>query len=148
MESLFSGIEAWQIWVIVGIMLCIIEIFTPGFFLMALGAGCFVAAGGSLFSGLNWQILFFVAGSVIFFFVSRKILLPRESESKEKFGMERLVGRSGSAIGAITSDSGYVKVGGEKWPARTEENITIPDSTTVEVFDFHGNRLIVREKGR
>ena len=97
---------------------------------------------------LNWQIVFFVAGSIIFFFASRRLLLPRKEESKEKFGMERLVGKSGSAIGAITSDSGYVKVGGEKWPARTEEDITIPDSTTVEVFDFQGNRLIVRERGR
>jgi membrane protein implicated in regulation of membrane protease activity len=148
MESLFSGIEAWQIWVIVGIILCIFEIFTPGFFLMALGAGCFVAAGGSFFSGLNWQIVFFLTGSIIFFFVSRKIFLPRQSESKDKFGMESLVGKSGSAIGAITSDSGYVKVGGEKWPARTEENRTIPDATTVEICDFSGNRLIVRERGR
>ena len=146
MESLFSGIEAWQIWVIAGIILCIIEIFTPGFFLMALGAGCFVAAGGSLFSGLNWQIVFFLAGSVVFFFVARKLFVPGKREPKDKFGMERLVGKSGSAIGAITSDSGYVKVGGEKWPARTEEHTTIPDATTVEVFDFHGNRLMVREK--
>jgi membrane protein implicated in regulation of membrane protease activity len=148
MESLFSGIEAWQIWVIVGIILCIVEIFTPGFFLMALGAGCFVAAVGSLYSSLNWQIVFFVAGSIIFFFGSRKLFLPRKSESKDKFGMERLLGKSGSAIGEITSDSGYVKVGGEKWPARTEEDMTIPDSTTVEIFHFDGNRLIVRKTGR
>jgi len=146
MANLFSGIEAWQIWVIAGIVLCIIEIFTPGFFIMALGAGCFVAAVGSLFSGLNWQIVFFMAGSTVFFFVSRKLLVPRKPEPKDKFGMERLVGKSGSAIGAITPDSGYVKVGGEKWPARSEENMTIPDATTVEVFDFHGNKLMVRKR--
>ncbi len=148
MDILPLAIKAWQIWAIAGIVLCILEIFTPGFFVMALGVGCFVAAIGSLIFGLNGQILFFIFGSIVFFFVSRKLIFPKKFEAKEKFGMERLVGRSGSALGAITSDSGYVKVGGEKWPARTEENITIPDSTTVEVFDFHGNRLIVRERGR
>ena len=146
MENLVSGIEAWQIWVIVGIILCIIEIFTPGFYLMALGTGCFVAAGGSLFLGLNWQIVLFVAGSILFFFGSRKLLLPRMAAPKEKFGMESLVGKRGFTIGEVTADSGYVKVGGEKWPARTEENITIPDSIAVEVVDFQGNRLLVRSR--
>jgi membrane protein implicated in regulation of membrane protease activity len=147
MESLLSGVEAWQVWAIAGVVLCILEIFTPGFFLMALGAGCFIAALGSLMVGLNGQIVFFLVGSVIFFFASRKLFLPMKSEHEDKFGMERLLGKTGYAIGEVTSDSGYIRVGGEKWPARTEENIILPDSTTVEVYAFRGNKLKVRAKG-
>ncbi len=144
MSHLLAEIDAWHLWVIAGIIFCMLEIFTPGFFLMAIGAGCFLAALGSLMMGLNWQIVLFILGAIAFFFASRRIMSPNESEPDQKFGMERLVGKMGITMGPVSYNAGYVKIAGEKWPARSEDKTVIPEATAVEIYAFSGNKLNVR----
>ena len=136
--------SAWQVWAILGVILCILEIFTAGFYLMAIGIGCFLAALVALVFGINSQIIVFVIGSIAAFFLSKKVIYSKKAA--EKFGTEHLVGQTGQAVGEITVDQGHVKVGGEMWPARVDGDEVIADTTHVEIYAFEGNRLKVRKK--
>jgi membrane protein implicated in regulation of membrane protease activity len=143
----------WILWVILGGILIVAEVFTPGFVLLWFGIGALTAAMAALFgiSSFALQFLIFSVVSIVLTAASRTIFvkyLVRTSPSAPlKSGASALPGRSGivvsSSRGAL--NEGAVKVFGSTWtafPAEGEEPLEAGDRVTVE--RVQGSSLYVR----
>ena len=132
----------WIVWAVLGVILVIAEIFTPGFVLLWFGVGAFAAALASLV-GLDYplQFLVFVAVSVALTAASRTIFanyFVRENESGAfKTGVDALPGKIGTVVSSSRGalHEGAVKVYGSTWtayPAEGEEPLEAGDRVMVE----------------
>jgi membrane protein implicated in regulation of membrane protease activity len=144
--------DIWYIWLILGALFIVAEIFTTGFVLLWFGVGALVAALlGLLGAGLAFQIIAFLVVSIALTIASRTIFerfLMRGSPGRElKTGMERLPGRVGivveSSAGAL--HEGAVRVFGSTWrafPAEGEEPLLEGQQVQIERVD--GSSVYVR----
>ena len=141
---------SWYYWLTLGILMIIIEIFTPGFVLASFGIGCLLAALGS-FLGFNIyiQITLFCIGTLFVFFTIRplykKHILPEKDQ--EPTNVDALKGQQARVIEKIDhdQDSGRVKIGGEDWRAVAEDGSTIETGEMVKVLRIEGVKAIVRK---
>ncbi|HEX8175370.1 MAG TPA: NfeD family protein [Pyrinomonadaceae bacterium] len=150
---------AWILWTVLGVILIIAEIFTPGFVLLWFGVGALAAALAGLVgvTSLTLQFLIFITVSVALTAASRTIFVnyfSREREGSDlKTGVDALPGQ----IGTVVSDSvgalneGAVKVYGSTWtayPAEGESPLRAGERVTVE--RVQGASIYVRriEEGR
>lgn len=113
---------SWHIWVILGILLLIGEIFTPAFFLACFAVGAFAAALLFPFgASLNVQIFVFALVSLVCAFAVRPFVLRflSKKEGEIKTGMRAMEGKTGHVTEAFGGPGkyGYVRIGGEDWRA-------------------------------
>ena len=96
---------AWILWIILGVVLIVAEIFTFGFVLFWFGIGALAAAfAGWLGLGLGGQFLIFAVVSIALTAMSRTIftsLYQQKDENTIRTGMDSLPGQ----IGTVTSAS-------------------------------------------
>ncbi len=139
--------EAWMVWIGIGVLCMIIEIFTPGFFFMSVGLGALLTGLISLIlPGTVWQILFFAVITFIGFTFTRKLSRKIMSKSSEETNIYALKGQIGKVVKEIPVDGrGYVKIEGEEWSAKSSTNILIKVGHKVEILSVTGNKLIVKE---
>ncbi len=140
--------QAWHIWIIIGIILSILEIFTAGFLIINFGIGAIIAGlaafGGA---GLKTQLIVFAISSLILFVLSRKFAsrFLTKDEPEARTNVEALIGKEAIVTQPIggTLERGQVKIDGEEWSAisETEDNIDAGEKVTVKGVD--GNKLIV-----
>lgn len=146
----------------IGIILCIVEIFVPGLgFLGYTGAGCVI--GGIVFrtiEGLSFYqflvlilliagLIFFAIGLLIFLIktglmvdvgvFSTKTALPKDYKNKE---YKKLVGKIGKSTTPLMQ-AGQVKVRGKIYDAICDEGY-IEKNKFIKVIRLEDNRLIVR----
>ena len=142
----------WIIWTVLGVLLIIAEVFTPGFVLLWFGVGALAAAFGALLGvGLPLQFLIFLFVSITLTAASRTIFVryfTRDGgEGEMKFGAEALPGKVGTVVtssrGAMSE--GAVKVFGSVWtayPAEGEPPLEAGDRVVVE--SLRGASIYVR----
>ncbi len=140
----------WYYWLILGVLLIIIEIFTPGFVVASFGIGCiFASLGAYLGFNLPLQILLFCLGTMIVFFGIRpfykKHILP--DKDREPTNIDALKGQKALVTENIDplKDIGRIKIGGEDWRAVIENNETIKAGEWVEVERIDGVKAIVKK---
>lgn len=144
---------AWILWVILGVILIIAEIFTPGFVLLWFGLGAIAAALAALVGvGYPFQFLIFFVVSIALTAASRTIFtkyLMRESEAGGgyKSGAESLPGQVGMVVvssqGALSE--GAVKVYGSTWTAYPAEGeAPLEAGARVVVESVRGASIYVR----
>ncbi len=139
---------AWHIWMIIGIVFIIIEIFDPAFFFISLGIGAILTGVFALLpfvqASLPLQILCFAIISFIAFLFMRKLGKKVLSNPGSETNVYALKGKTGFVVKTIPEDGrGYVKIGGEEWVAVDADNHTIEEHVKVKVVDIDGNKLIV-----
>lgn len=142
-------LDTWQLWMLAGIALWILEMFTPGFVAGVFGTACLVVAP---FAGrgvsLTIQLLVFVVATAILFLLVRPIFLKLTAKSgpPEKTNADAMVGRDGVAVSAIQPlpAGGRVKIGGEEWRAAPADSSAIPEGARILVIKIEGNTLYVR----
>ncbi|HOY62746.1 MAG TPA: NfeD family protein [bacterium] len=142
-------IEPWLVWGALAALFVLGEILTTGFFLMLFAIGAGVAAALAGFGLPLWmQLLAFVIVSAVLIPFSRKFADKMTKEPPEKFGAERLVGKSGMVIEKVDPKTakGRVRVDGDEWRADSENNTGIEEGKRVEVCCVTGSRLIVKLK--
>ena len=143
---------AWIIWIILGVVLIIAEIFTLGFVLLWFGLGAIAAAlAGFLGFGFGIQFLVFVSVSIVLTLMSRTIFskyLAHSEEDSIKMGIDSLPGQ----IGTVTIESrgvlneGAVKVFGSTWTAFPIDGETkLIEGEKVEVVSIKGSSIYVRK---
>jgi len=132
----------WIIWIVLGVILLVAEIFTTGFVMLWFGIGALVAALASLAGfGYPFQFLIFFIVSIALTVASRtiftKYFVRRELEGGFKTGVEALPGKVGTVVtssrGAL--NEGAVKVFGSTWtayPAEGEPPLEAGDRVVVE----------------
>ncbi len=142
----------WILWIILGVILIITEIFTLGFVLLWFGIGAFVAAfAGWIGLGFIWQFLIFAVISVALTAMSRTIFAKYFAQSEEdavKMGMDALPGQVGTVMiasqGALKE--GAVKVYGSTWTAfPIESDMPLIEGEKVEVVRVQGSSIYVQK---
>jgi membrane protein implicated in regulation of membrane protease activity len=154
-----SSEYTWILWTILGVILIVAEIFTPGFVLLWFGIGALVAAFAGLVgvASLPLQFLIFAVVSTALTAASRTIFVNYFSQEKTgndlKSGVDALPGKTGivvsSSRGAL--NEGAVKVFGSTWtayPAEGEEPLEAGERVSIE--RVQGASIYVRrvESGR
>lgn len=138
---------AWQVWMILGIIFIIIEIFDPSFFFISLGIGAIVTGLISLLP-IHYvaQILIFAVLSFISFLLTRKLGKKVLSTSGPETNVYGLIGQHAVVTKEIPAEGrGYAKVGGEEWTAVAEdENEVFELGAKVEITGIDGNKIIVK----
>ncbi|MDT7687492.1 MAG: hypothetical protein QOE46_251 [Acidobacteriota bacterium] len=132
----------WILWTILGVILIIAEVFTPGFVLLWFGVGALAAALASfLGAGLAAQFVIFIVLSSALTALSRTIFVNyftgRDQPEGMKMGVASLPGQVGTVVtssqGAL--NEGAVKVFGSIWtayPAEGEPPLEAGDRVVVE----------------
>src|SRR3989441_3450243 len=135
--------DIWYIWLILGVVFIVAEIFTTGFVLLWFGIGALVAALLALTGvvGLPLQILAFLLVSISLTVASRTIFerfLMRGSPGRElKTGMETLPGRIGVVVEASRGamQEGAVRVFASTWrafPAEGEQPLVEGEQVQID----------------
>ena len=142
----------WILWIVLGVVLVVAEIFTLGFVLLWFGIGAFVAAlAGWIGLGFIWQFLIFATVSIALTAVSRTIFAKYFASSEEdsiKMGMDSLPGQIGTVIIASqgTLNEGAVKVYGSTWTAfPIESEAPLIEGEKVEIVRVKGSSIYVQK---
>ena len=142
--------EAYQIWLIVAIVLVIIEICTVAFgsICFAIGAG-FSALAAGLGLGITWQIIIFAIISLLTFIFLRPFILKfMDRKSKDvKTNADALVGRKAVVSERIDASqhTGRVAVDGDDWKAVSADGSVIEKGTTVEIMKLDSIIVTVKQ---
>ena len=147
----------WILWTVLGVILIVAEIFTPGFVLLWFGIGALAAAFAGLvgITSLSLQFLIFALVSTVLTAASRTIFVnyfSREREGSDlKSGVDALPGKVGTVVtsseGAL--NEGAVKVFGSTWTAYPAEGEgPLEAGERVEVERVQGASIYVRRVGQ
>ncbi len=140
----------WILWIVLGAILIIAEIFTLGFVLFWFGIGALAAAlAGWLGFGFGFQFLVFTVISIVLTAMSRTIFVKYfpHDEDAVKMGIDSLPGQIGTVTiaskGAL--QEGAVKVYGSVWTAFPIDDATpLVEGEKVEVVRVQGSSIYVR----
>jgi len=140
--------DYWYIWIILGIIFLIMEIFTVGFVLASFGIGAFIAGIIAwIHLQFEWQIFGFILGTVLVFLGIRPVFIRwlAHYDDPKKTGTAALINQHGLVTEAInnTHNNGRIKLGGEYWKARSEYGEVIPEGTEVVIRRIEGVTVYV-----
>lgn len=111
--------DAQYWWLIIGVLLIIVEIFTPGFFAASMGIGAFAAAlAAFLHASLTIQLIVFSIVSVVAIFGLRPFIVRYLYAANEvKTNADALLGKMGTVTSApdATTELGRMRVDGDEW---------------------------------
>lgn len=138
----------WYIWLIIAGICFILETFTAGFLIFWLG----IAA---LLSMITSFITPDIAIQTIVFVVSSAILIPLTKPLVNKYINSKTVKTNAFSIiekkAIVTTEinpmeaTGQIKVNGEIWSAKSENEKIVPVGTEVKVLNIEGVKAIVQE---
>jgi len=143
----------WILWVILGAILIVAEVFTTGFVLLWFGIGALAAALAGLvgIDSLALQFLIFAGVSLGLTGASRTIFVNYFSREKQgdslRSGVDALPGKVGTVVSSSkgSMNEGAVKVFGSTWtayPAAGEEPLEAGERVQVE--SVQGASIYVR----
>ncbi|MDX6614624.1 MAG: hypothetical protein QOD75_3810 [Blastocatellia bacterium] len=151
--------KLWILWVILGVILIVAEVFTTGFVLLWFGIGALAAALAGLVGvdSLALQFLIFAVVSIALTAASRTIFVKYFSREEHgdslRSGVDGLPGKVGTVVSSSRGamNEGAVKVFGSTWtayPAPGEEPLEAGERVQVE--SIQGASIYVRrvEPGR
>ena len=143
---------AWILWTVLGVILVIAEVFTPGFVLLWFGIGALAAALAGLFGlGYPFQFLVFILVSIVLTAASRTIFsnyfVRKGDGGGIKMGIDALPGKIGIVVSSSRGplEEGAVKVYGSTWtayPSEGEAPLEAGDRVVVE--SLKGASIYVR----
>jgi len=140
----------WEIlWMILGFILLIAEMFTATFFIMWFGVS-------ALFTALlTWlwidsfmiQLLIFAIVSFLMVLFTRKLANKMSGEPSRKITQDEIIGKTGIVTETILSDNskGLVKMNGQVWRAVSEKGTEIERGKKVTVKRLYGVKIYVEE---
>ncbi|MEA2340871.1 MAG: hypothetical protein QOG11_948 [Solirubrobacteraceae bacterium] len=140
--------DAWVVWLIVGVFAVVGAILTAGFFLAPFAVGAFVAMLAALAGGGDLvQLLTFAAVTIACFGLVRPIAKRHLYQPPQiRTGTAALVGRPAMVLERIANDEnvGSVRIDGEIWTARAyDEDHVIDAGTKVQVVEIRGATALV-----
>lgn len=140
-------VKLWWIWMAIGAIFIIGEIFTAGFFLLWFGIGALTAGILAMLGlGIGWQLGAFVVVSGVLFLVSRRFAERISKKQPPGIGADRFVGLRGLVLEEIDNikNTGRVRLQKEEWRADSETGDVIGVGAKVEVTRLDGTHLIVK----
>ena len=137
----------WYIWLIAAGVFFVSEMATEGFLICWLGVGALLAMLTSFIcNNVFIQTLVFVVSSVLLILLTKPLVHKYMKNSKTVVtNSNALIDKTGIVTIAINSleATGQVKVNGEIWSAKSEENTIIEKDTKVKILKIDGVKLVV-----
>ena len=137
----------WQIWLIASGIFFVIEIFTVGFLIFWLGVAALIAMLISFITdSVILQTAVFVISSGLLIFATRTLTNKIAGKETIPTNVYSLIGKRGIVVEDIDwqKGTGQVKIEGELWSAKTNEQINISKGTEVEVENIEGVKVFVK----
>ncbi|MCL2044149.1 MAG: NfeD family protein [Treponema sp.] len=134
------------IWVALVIIFAVIEVFTLGLTTVwfAIAALIMVFLSFILKIPLSVQILIFLFISTVLLIFTRPLAVKKFKMGREKTNVDSLAGKQALVIKSIGEfETGEVKIGGQIWSARADNNAEIAEGSKCEVLRVEGVQLIV-----
>ena len=140
--------EAWVIWIIVGAIFVIAEIFSASFFAGPIGFGCIVAAIlAEQEASAAVQFASFSITTVVLLLAIRPIVLKmlQNKPNEQVSGIETYVGKQGRITETVDpqAGTGRIKIGSESWRAISDKNIIIEEESLATVVRIEGSKAVV-----
>ena len=137
----------WYVWLIAAGIFFIAEIATVGFLVFWLGVSAIFAMLVSFITdNLFIQTVVFVVSSCILIPFTKPLVNKFiDKDGAVKTNAFSLINKKGIVISKITPDNnGIVKVNGESWSAKCENDEILEEGSKVEVLKIDGVKLIVK----
>ncbi len=139
--------EAW-FWLALAVLFLIIETTTTVLVTIwfAIGAGILIFVS-FLPIPFVYQILLFLAISIILLVLTRPILAKKLLAKKESTNVDSLVGKKALVVKTITQfEKGEIKVNGLVWSAKGDTDDTIEENSECIILRVEGVTAIVTKK--
>ena len=138
----------WTIWLIIAGIFFVGEIMTVGFLLFWFGFGSLVAMIVSFFtSNIIIQTSAFLIVSIILLFITKPFVNKFVNKTPTVItNAYNIIGKKAIVIKEIdwASGKGQIKIEGEVWSAKTNEQVNIPKGTEVEIESIDGVKAFVK----
>jgi len=137
---------AWAWWLGIALLLAVAEILSLDLFLIMLAGGALVGLVLALLDMPFWvQVVGFSIASILLMFALRPWLLRhlRRRVPLVETNAPALVGRTGVVVAEVTERAGRIKLAGEVWTARTENDEVVPSGAEVRVVRIAGATAVV-----
>ncbi|HOJ63409.1 MAG TPA: NfeD family protein [Spirochaetota bacterium] len=132
----------WYLWLIIGIILIVLEIFTPGFVVALIGFACLITGIlAILIHNIYFQLVFFVISLTLLMIFIRPILLKYLKLTKDhKSNVFALIGKEAIVETEIDNlkGTGYIKIGADYWKAKSSDGSIIPKDSIVIIEKMEG----------
>lgn len=138
----------WTIWIVIGIVLIIAEMFTPGFFLALIGLACLAAGAVAVFTnGFFLSFLVFSVVSVLLLLLLRPVCVKYFYKGATSSNVDALIGKEFLVETTINNDldQGYIKSNADYWKARSLEQTVIEKGERVRVDKVEGATVYVKK---
>jgi inner membrane protein len=138
----------WWIWIVLGLVLLLGELITPGgFYILFFGIGAVVVGGlaGFDFAGPAWfQVILFLAVSVVTLWLFRERLL-KVTQGSTPHNVDSMVGETAVIMEEIPSNGiGKAEMRGTSWNARNIGAKPLARGERCRVERIEGLTLFVR----
>ncbi|OHD55920.1 MAG: hypothetical protein A2Y33_10670 [Spirochaetes bacterium GWF1_51_8] len=136
----------WYIWMIIGFVLCVFEIFTPGFFILLPGAAAIITGVVAIFvPSLAVQLGVFVVLSVLLIVFLRPVVMKMMSKNEKATNTDGMIGK----VVLVTEDidnrqeKGYIKYYSDHFPARSVSGASFSKGEVVKIVRLDGIKVYV-----
>ena len=133
----------WKFWLIVSGICLAIEAVTVGFLVFWFAVGALLAITDSIII----QSAVFLISSTLLMFLTRPFINKYSSEKdSKKTNAFSIIGKEAIVTEDIDSinGKGQIKIGGEIWSAKTDNNEIIPKDNKVEILSIDGVKVLVK----
>ena len=141
-------ISWWVIWLVIAVIMLVIELATTGLATLWFAVGAVVAMIMDLCGApLAAQIIVMAVVSVVCFVICMIWIRPKleslRKKNVQRTNADRLIGREGVVIVPLnaTDGKGQVKVDGQVWSAKADEDFK--EGTKITVKSIEGVKLII-----
>jgi len=138
----------WMFWLIAAGVFFIAEMATVGFLIFWLGIGSLITMVCSLFiTNIYIQATIFVITSTLLIFLTKPLVNKFVNKGSDiKTNSYSLIGKTGIVIKEINPihGSGQIKVSGEVWSAKSENEEIITVDSEVKVVKIDGVKAVVQ----
>lgn len=140
-----SAQNAWQIFLVMGLLLAAFEMFTPTFFALPAGIAFVATAVVALFL-TEWVSLFVVlaVNLTLVYFVFYRFVWPRLERSAPKMNADAMSGQVATVTEPVEpeSDKGEVKLYGDRFRVIATEPFSV--GARVMITGTRGNKVVIR----
>lgn len=137
----------WQLWAVLAGLFFVIEIATVGFLVFWFGVGALIAMIVSLFTdNIAIQTTVFIISSTVLLFFTRPLVNKFSSNNQVQTNAFSIIGKRGIVTKTIdpVSGGGQIKIGTEKWSAKSADDTKIEQGMEVEVLEIDGVKAVVK----
>ncbi|GAA0804355.1 NfeD family protein [Spirilliplanes yamanashiensis] len=141
------------LWVVLGVVLVVAEIFTTTLFLVMFAAGAFAAAAAAgLGAPVAVQAIVFAVVSALSVAVVRPVIRRHRQDEltggDTPFGLAAIEGSEALVLDQVDADHGMVKIDGEVWTARSFDGTEVyAPGEHVRVIKVRGATALVWREG-